>query len=79
VQQLMSARHAVRRANGEARALAAARQAVDEAKHSLGERGPPWWNDGAPDFNRRLVKNSPYEAWWNEHLKGKRKRRQRSL
>ncbi|HLU77141.1 MAG TPA: hypothetical protein VKZ48_04445 [Burkholderiales bacterium] len=28
------------------------------------ERGPPWWQDGAPDFNRHLVKNTPYAAWY---------------
>jgi hypothetical protein len=23
-----------------------------------------WWTDGAPDFNRRLVANTPYENWY---------------
>ena len=41
-----------------------ARQAVDAAKHALGERGPVWWNDGAPDLNRHLVKNTPYAVWY---------------
>ena len=41
-----------------------ARRAVDEAKRSLGERGPVWWTDGAPDQNRKLVKNSSYAAWF---------------
>jgi len=40
-----------------------ARQAVDAAKRDLGERGPVWWTDGAPDFNRTLAKNSPYAEW----------------
>ncbi len=40
------------------------RQAVDHAKHALGERGKPWWGDGAPDWNRHLVANSPYAAWF---------------
>lgn len=40
-----------------------ARQAVDAAKRSLGERGPPWWHDGAPDYNRRMVRNTPYAQW----------------
>lgn len=44
--------------------LAAARKAVDAAKVALGERGPPWWTDGAKDFNRHLVRNSPYAAWY---------------
>ncbi|WP_345722337.1 hypothetical protein [Qipengyuania intermedia] len=38
----------------------AARQQVHEAKVALGERGPVWWDDGAPDYNRHLVKNTPY-------------------
>ncbi|MDP4004918.1 hypothetical protein [Methylobacterium sp. NEAU K] len=43
-------------------ALASARAAVDAAKTALGERGPAWWSDDAPDFNRRLVCNTPYAA-----------------
>ncbi len=41
-----------------------ARQTVDEAKHALGERGPVWWHDGAPDLNRHMAKNSPYAEWF---------------
>jgi hypothetical protein len=63
VKALMTARRAVRDAKGDAAALALARQRVDEAKVSLGERGPVWWNDGTPDFNRHLVKNTPYAVW----------------
>lgn len=40
-----------------------ARAVVDDAKRALGERGPVWWRDGAPDYNRRLVKNTPYAGW----------------
>lgn len=61
----MDARRAVKNAKGDADDLGRARAAVDEAKRALGERGPPWWTDGAPDYNRRLVKNSPYHDWWN--------------
>jgi hypothetical protein len=43
----------------------AARQMVDEAKKALGERGSVWWSDGAPDYNRHLVKNSPYADWYD--------------
>ena len=43
---------------------AAARAAVDAAKVALGERGPVWWDDGEPDFNRRLVRNTPYAVWY---------------
>jgi hypothetical protein len=62
----MQARRAVREAlrTENAAALAAARHAVDEAKAALGERGPVWWSDGAPDFNRHLIKNSPYADWF---------------
>ncbi|NHZ89888.1 hypothetical protein F2P45_12815 [Massilia sp. CCM 8733] len=31
---------------------------------ALGERGPVWWTDGAPDFNRRMAANTPYAAWY---------------
>ncbi len=58
----MAARRAVRAAKGDAAALAAARAAVDAAKVALGERGPPWWDDGAPDYNRRMMRNTPYAA-----------------
>ena len=37
-----------------------ARKRVDEAKRALGERGPVWWDDGAPDYGRMMVKNTPY-------------------
>jgi hypothetical protein len=62
----MAARRAVattRRA-GDAAGLAAARVAVDDAKRGLGERGPVWWTDGTPDYNRRMVRNTPYAAWY---------------
>jgi len=44
--------------------LRRARDAVQAAKVALGERGPVWWIDGAKDYNRHLVKNSPYAAWY---------------
>ena len=37
---------------------------VDAAKHALGERGPVWWTDGAPDYNRRMAANTPYADWY---------------
>lgn len=46
-------------------ALIQARQAVDNAKVALGERGPPWWEDGAPDENRRLAARSSYASWFD--------------
>lgn len=66
VQQLMEARRAVKsalRAKDAAR-LAEARASVDAAKIALGERGPVWWSDGAEDFNRHRVENSPYASWY---------------
>lgn len=66
VHALMDARRAVKAAlqADDTAALAAARQAVDAAKRALGERGPVWWNDGAPDYNRHLAKNTPYADWF---------------
>ena len=40
------------------------RERVDAAKRALGERGPPWWDDGAPDYNRRMARNTPYAEWF---------------
>lgn len=62
VKDLMDARRRVRRSDPDAKA--AARRDVDAAKHGLGERGPVWWTDGAPDLNRHLVKNTPYSDWY---------------
>jgi hypothetical protein len=62
---LMDARRAVGmalRANDRA-ALALARAAVNDAKVALGERGPVWWQDGAPDLNRHMARNTPYAEW----------------
>lgn len=64
VKQLMDARRAMRRDQPED-LRTAARQSVDAAKTALGERGPVWWTDGAPDFNRKLVNNTPYAAWFD--------------
>jgi hypothetical protein len=68
--QLMAARRAVAAAlrSGDAAALRAARAGVQDAKVALGERGAVWWTDGAPDYNRRLVKNSPYAEWYAERM-----------
>ena len=70
VDELMAARRAVKAAlhAGHAGQLALARQAVNAAKIGLGERGPVWWTDGARDYNRHLVQNSPYAAWYDERI-----------
>ena len=64
--KLMAARRAVAtsRKQADAVGIAAARASVDEAKIALGERGPVWWQDGAPDFNRRMARNTPYGVWY---------------
>ena len=63
---LMKARRAkgaaMRAGNPEGREKA--REQVQEAKVALGERGEPWWTDGAPDWNRHMVKNTPYAEWF---------------
>jgi hypothetical protein len=41
-----------------------ARARVDAAKRGLGERGPVWWSDGAPDLNRHGVAGTGYAAWF---------------
>lgn len=66
VAALMDGRRAVKAAmrGGDAAALHAARRAVDAAKTGLGERGPVWWSDGSKDYNRHLVRNTPYAAWF---------------
>ena len=72
VQCLMEARRAKGAAmrRGDRAAKEQARAAVDAAKHALGERGPVWWTDGAPDWNRYLVKNTPYAEWFAEGAAG---------
>ena len=64
VNALMNARRAVKDAgrSGDEPAMKDARAAVHEAKVALGERGPVWWSDGAPDYNRKMVRNTPYSA-----------------
>lgn len=69
VHELMAARRAVRDAKTDPEAMRTARAAVDAAKVALGERGPPWWTDGAPDYNRRMAKNTPYAEWYATALK----------
>lgn len=66
VNDLMHARRAVAQArrSDDGEAERTARHAVDAAKHALGERGPVWWTDGAPDMNRHLVRNTPYADWF---------------
>lgn len=68
VHELMDARRAKRDMRGKAddAAWGAACDRVDAVKRRLGERGPAWWTDGAPDYNRKLAKNTPYAEWFAE-------------
>jgi hypothetical protein len=65
---LMTARRAVGQAkrSGDDDAMTAARAAVDAAKIALGERGPVWWTDDAPDINRHMARTTPYADWFAE-------------
>ncbi len=64
---LMSARRAkgVAMRAGDPEARERARLVIDATKQALGERGPVWWHDGAPDYNRRMARNTPYAAWFS--------------
>lgn len=66
VDELMAGRRDVKaaKASGDAAHLKVARARVDAAKVALGERGPVWWDDGSPDFNRFQVANTPYADWY---------------
>ncbi|WP_324753967.1 hypothetical protein [Roseovarius sp. Pro17] len=66
IKALMKARRAVQLAGGNAEAEAEARAGVDTAKRALGERGPVWWQDDAPDEGGLHPKNSSYADWWSE-------------
>ena len=60
VKELMSARRAVKDALRTGSGLDTARSRVHRAKVALGERGPVWWTDGAPDLNRQRVVETQY-------------------
>jgi hypothetical protein len=66
VGRLMAARRAVREAKKatDCEAEAAAHRAVDKVKRTLGERGQVWWDDGSPDLNRHMAKNTTYADWY---------------
>lgn len=63
VRDLMKARRAVGKTENDEEERAA-RDLVDEAKRRLGERGPVWWDDGAPDETQKAPWNSSYAGWW---------------
>lgn len=67
VADLMAARRAVKcaKASDNVEQLQEARSQVDAAKVALGERGPVWWSDGSPDYNRHNAANTPYADWYH--------------
>ena len=63
IKQLMQARRALQTStNNEETDVA--RKSVHEAKLALGERGPVWWDDGAPDETEKHPEKSSYGEWW---------------
>lgn len=66
VKELMDGRRAVKaaKASADPAQMQAARALVQAAKVALGERGPVWWTDGAADWNRYKVHNTPYADWY---------------
>ena len=71
VKDLMTARREVKaaKASGDEEELTVAREHVQAAKVALGERGPVWWDDGSPDFNRHQVANTPYAEWYRSQCR----------
>ncbi|OED43407.1 hypothetical protein AB833_03940 [Chromatiales bacterium (ex Bugula neritina AB1)] len=45
--------------------MAKERAAVVAAKVALGEAGPVWWDDSAPDYSGQVPGATPYAAWWS--------------
>lgn len=71
VNALMDARRAVADARrSDIDALPSARAKVNAAKIALGERGPVWWADGAPDLTFRMARDSPYARWFADLAAG---------
>jgi hypothetical protein len=67
IDELMQARREKGKAmrNGDLVARQKAMRRIDEAKQQLDERGPVWWTDGAPDWNRHMAINTPYADWFS--------------
>lgn len=68
VDGLMASRRAVAvaRTAGDKGSEDAAHAEVDRLKRALGERGPVWWGDGAPDLNRHLARTGLYADWYRD-------------
>lgn len=65
-QELMTARRdvATQKKRNDERAEKWAHAQVNRLKIELGERGPVWWTDGAPDYNRHKPATTPYAEWY---------------
>ena len=63
IKQLMQARMTARDAGDEAAQRAAAERVL-AAKTALGEAGPVWWDDDAPDVSGLDPEQTPYAEWW---------------
>lgn len=63
IKAMMQARRDERLAETD-EAARAARARIEGAKQRLGESGPVWWSDGAPDESGLAPHNSSYAAWW---------------
>jgi hypothetical protein len=64
IKALMRARLEARNAVEE-EAIKRARASVEDAKFRLGEAGPVWWTDGAPDEHGLDPSCSSYASWWS--------------
>lgn len=62
VNELMTQRRNKRRAIklGDSKLHAETKHKINEVKIALGERGPVWWDDGQPDYTRKMLYSTPY-------------------
>lgn len=67
ITELMAARRAVRNARANAEVSKAAKKQAAAVVEALGQSGAVWWTDGAPDYHRMLIENTPYKEWWQGH------------
>ncbi|MNF03141.1 hypothetical protein D3C80_2024070 [compost metagenome] len=50
--------------SNDAEQLRNARVKDNVAKVALVERGPVWWSDSSPDYNRMKAIDTPYADWY---------------
>src|SRR4051812_46623210 len=68
--ELITWRRAVRDLRGKPEELAQAKSRVKATKIAIGESGPVWWTDGAPDYNSKRIENTPYADWFAQLKSG---------